>query len=820
MSRPPAAIAWLNTQNKPTGRPTPDVSSSPSSTSPSPDPLPASRAFSAASSDYFTGDDVPSSKYSVLREVRKTIFSSDARWGTRGGWQRWPSPMQLDRQKQTTEEFDFHQEFHEILTEQLLVSIIGRESYDAIWNSVVIPTDLAEAMEEEHGSDRMRWLSAEQRDAVMAILCGFNLALLGEPGTGKSAVINIAIATLRAAYKNASILVNSTTAVSANLIDGTTTHFAWALNTKKTEKYLKAFENTGLKHAIINITDEMSMLEPLLFYSMHERACNIKKPHAFRPIMAELLPFANMQMVFSGDFGQLPPVDRKLSSSERTNDNFALESARTRDDEYAQLQLTRMRILIDGSRYIFETPLFWSTFPFGVRLVKGMRQREHETRALISQLRTGTMTESTANMLHMLCQTNEDPRDRVRMMASNREVEKVNNERLQELGNPIVHSSLAMCHAITTDPERHRRMMNRKKRLFSAAVRDARINNVDVSETRAGQELTALLSNESTDQPWPCPLDLKIYGNMTMSPGSAVRLCQNIRYGRLRYANGMTGRLLGFLPIRYYISPNDSRMDKPSKRTTDDKKKKPDDSDDDASDVDSEKTPEDIIQSQAVPDCVRRMMRGTYIREIYGPHWRDLPKFVRIRLLDYGEFELRWSHGGEEVDVVFLNAYENTYGVHPLTSPRDWSRLAMWTKSMQDISARGANTQHEERDCSFLRYALPVVEFDNPRFGIAVIPPRMQTLCERNNPKVSCIQVPLRTNFASTVYGVQGSTHDKITVDLHRVSCAGELNVAVSRVRTLGGLKILGRLPIEQIYADPNALFYEQNCFRAAAQNN
>lgn len=783
-----------------------------------PQPVPTAAAEDALPRSY-------REDFAAITEVRYLIEKSDARWGPRGAWKRWASPMNVNSQDGICKAFDFTQEYHTVLDEALLVSIIGRELYNRVWGSVIFPRDLEIVMREEHGDNRALWLSTEQRDAVMAIVCGFNLCLVGIFGTGKSVVIGVCVATLSKVYPDKHVCVNSTSATSANLIGGTTTHHAWAINSRRKKDYLLAIENSGLKESIINFTDEISMLQPLSFYVMHERGCRVKRPNDMINALGMLAPFGGLQMVFTGDFGQLPPVQPKsdyaLQAGPAANEHAgqAQEEANRVEQIYSSLSITRLRPLVGRARYVFETPLFWSTFPWGIRLTKSMRQRESQFRDLLERLRTGNATQHDVTILHLACGVTEDPGDRLRVMISNQEVDTINMERMRALGSPIVVSSMAVCHATTVDPERHRELVREKTRMFARATREASTMNLPVQDTPTGRQIAALLARETNDQPWPTPLQPAHFGHLEMTPGSRVRLYKNIKHGHNRiFANGMPGTLLGFLPIVTYTYKNgETPAAAPTENESDEgpRRRRPKFTDTDDPADDATALLRDCGKTHArIPDIVAVAMRGTWLTDLYGPNWADLPLFRRITTLSSHELAMCLLPNFSGVDVLFRDKYANTYGVHPLMSPPEWSRTEVMYKSKIGVGERGARVKYDERAASFLRYAVPVVQFDDPKFGVAVIPPVMHTSTERDNAKVSCVQTPIRTSFASTVYGVQGGTVDKMVVDIKHANNPGEISVALSRVRTMGGLKILGTLPIYQIVSDSATQFYEKHCFK------
>jgi ATP-dependent exoDNAse (exonuclease V) alpha subunit len=77
------------------------------------------------------------------------------------------------------------------------------------------------------------------------------------------------------------------------------------------------------------------------------------------------------------------------------------------------------------------------------------------------------------------------------------------------------------------------------------------------------------------------------------------------------------------------------------------------------------------------------------------------------------------------------------------------------------------------------------------------------------NTVASWIQIPLRIAFAVTVHKTQGLTIDRAILDLERTFSAGQIYVALSRVRNLESLSI-SNLPIDRIIANKDCLnFYK-----------
>ena len=141
--------------------------------------------------------------------------------------------------------------------------------------------------------------------ALEILLSGESALLTGPAGTGKTFVLNQFVRLSKAAGKRVS--VTATTGLAATHLGGTTIH-AWAgigvadfLPDRFADHVAKGRREIIEKTDIL-IIDEISMLHDYRL-DMVDEACRLvrKQPD---------LPFGGIQVVMSGDFFQLPPVNR------------------------------------------------------------------------------------------------------------------------------------------------------------------------------------------------------------------------------------------------------------------------------------------------------------------------------------------------------------------------------------------------------------------------------------------------------------------------------------------------------------------------------
>ena len=157
---------------------------------------------------------------------------------------------------------------------------------------------------------------------------GRNVFLTGAAGSGKTHVLNGYIAHCRA--HRIPIAVTASTGIAATHIGGVTAH-SWSgigVRTDFPQKEIAAIaarRKKKLQNAAVLIIDEISMLSARALSAIDAVCRHARENDA---------PFGGMQVVFSGDFFQLPPVSRE------TKEEYAYESESWRDADLRTCYLT------------------------------------------------------------------------------------------------------------------------------------------------------------------------------------------------------------------------------------------------------------------------------------------------------------------------------------------------------------------------------------------------------------------------------------------------------------------------------------------------
>jgi ATP-dependent DNA helicase PIF1 len=237
------------------------------------------------------------------------------------------------------------------------------------------------------------------QDEALAILkTGLNVFLTGEPGSGKTHTISRYIAWLK--ERGVDPAVTASTGIAATHVGGMTVHSWSGIGIKrKVNDYdielIQSREKTARRilDAKVLIIDEISMLDAATLESVDRVLRTLRR----RPLREEE-PFGGLQVIFVGDFFQLPPVSRGEEPQ------FAFESRAWKE---ANLVIC----------YIAEQH----------------RQEDADFLDLLSALRHGTFGAKHRNRL--AARTGISPKDEVatRLYTHNENVDRINAGSLSKL---------------------------------------------------------------------------------------------------------------------------------------------------------------------------------------------------------------------------------------------------------------------------------------------------------------------------------------------------------------------------------------------------
>ncbi|MFP4539895.1 MAG: AAA family ATPase [Candidatus Paceibacterota bacterium] len=236
----------------------------------------------------------------------------------------------------------------------------------------------------------------KQNEALEILKTGKNVFLTGEPGSGKTHTIKSYVSYLK--KKGVEPAVTASTGIAATHIEGHTIH-SWSGIGIKNELSPYELESLHEKKQLVKrvngtgvlIIDEISMLDGVALNSVDR---------VLRSLRRKPEPFGGMQVVFSGDFFQLPPISS------------------------------------DGeARFAFGSPAWRELKPLTCYIEEQYRQTDNDMRNVLKALRSGFIEDEHIQLLNTrICNSCEElPATATKMYSHNADVDRINKEELDKL---------------------------------------------------------------------------------------------------------------------------------------------------------------------------------------------------------------------------------------------------------------------------------------------------------------------------------------------------------------------------------------------------
>ena len=244
-------------------------------------------------------------------------------------------------------------------------------------------------------------LSREQQISFDKYVQGHNIFITGPGGSGKSALIKMINQHAYSQFKN--IQVTALTGCAAVLLNSKAkTLHSWAgigLGNGTIEQLVmkikkSKFAKVVWKNTDILIVDEVSMLSLKLFNTLNEIGKSVR---------GNFKPFGGIQLIFSGDFFQLPPVG-------------------DRDDP-------------DTQRFCFESEDWNSVFHSDnqIQLIKIFRQTDEIYYTILNQIREGKIKRKSNDLLLQYVGRSFDTKlvaEPTKLYPTRNKVENINNTKM------------------------------------------------------------------------------------------------------------------------------------------------------------------------------------------------------------------------------------------------------------------------------------------------------------------------------------------------------------------------------------------------------
>lgn len=187
-----------------------------------------------------------------------------------------------------------------------------------------------------------------QKEALDILKLGYNVYLTGQAGSGKTFLLNKYISYLK--KNKVKVAVTASTGIASTHMNGVTIH-SWSglgIKEKLTDSNIRnllkrSYLQKRFRTTNIIIIDEISMLHSFQFDLINNICQAFKKNSA---------PFGSMQIICSGDFFQLPPVQKGGSDGAK----FATESKvwRNMDMKVCYLQEQHRHVDPRLSKILFD----------------------------------------------------------------------------------------------------------------------------------------------------------------------------------------------------------------------------------------------------------------------------------------------------------------------------------------------------------------------------------------------------------------------------------------------------------------------------------
>jgi len=214
-------------------------------------------------------------------------------------------------------------------------------------------------------------LSPEQEQALTAFKERSNLFLTGPGGTGKTALIKQMVEYCKSNGRKVQVCALTGCAAVILNCQAKTVH-SWSgigLANGSNEYimrkvYANKYKSSQWKKIDVLIIDEVSMMSQKIFEVLDIIGRKVRPGGAH-------LPFGGLQLVFSGDFYQLPPVMRE---EDKLSDPTA-------------------------AAFCFESPQWATTFQTVIQLKKIFRQTDQAYTTILNQIRVGKLYKSSLDIL-------------------------------------------------------------------------------------------------------------------------------------------------------------------------------------------------------------------------------------------------------------------------------------------------------------------------------------------------------------------------------------------------------------------------------------
>ena len=275
---------------------------------------------------------------------------------------------------------------------------------------------LGKLMLRVHRGDACMALSLDQQRVFDACMRGQNIVVTGPGGSGKSHLIRTIVERMRVHGRQ--VQVCALTGCAAVLLEcGAKTVHSWGgigLANGEVDRVIdrvcrNKFKRVAWTKVDLLIVDEISMMSKKLFDILDGIARKARHQRA--------QPFGGLQLLFSGDFYQLPPVGDRAEP--------------------------------DTCAFCFESANWAATFPETVELRKIYRQADPAYKKVLNQIRRGKLSPTSLSLLEgrVRAVPQEEGLLATRLVPRRRDADAINRAAMNKLDGEVHTYGMSRCKA-------------------------------------------------------------------------------------------------------------------------------------------------------------------------------------------------------------------------------------------------------------------------------------------------------------------------------------------------------------------------------------
>lgn len=239
-----------------------------------------------------------------------------------------------------------------------------------------------------------------QSKALAILKSGRNVFLTGSAGAGKTYVLNQYINYLK--EHKVGVAVTASTGIAATHMNGQTIH-SWSGIGIRDEVSMKQLSNLKEKKYFRDKMDAVKVLVIDEISMLHRNQLELVN-RVLKYFKGNQMAFGGIQVVFSGDFFQLPPIGNESESSRQ--------------------------------KFAFMSDAWLEAEPVICYLSEQHRQTENDLNLILNEIRSGEVTQKSIDLLESRVEFHPDEGEQeTKLFTHNADVDRINQMHLEQIGS-------------------------------------------------------------------------------------------------------------------------------------------------------------------------------------------------------------------------------------------------------------------------------------------------------------------------------------------------------------------------------------------------